>query len=131
MDPTRLPAWLRITLVAGIAVLIAGASLFAWRWYSKPTTLTVAVGSLDGEASRLVTAIARKLTQSNAPVRFSMIETGSALEAADTLHQERPIWRWCAATSAISRRRGSSPSSHTRWPCWSRHRDRRSPIWRS
>jgi TRAP-type uncharacterized transport system substrate-binding protein len=84
MDPTRLPAWLRITLVAGIAVLIAGASLFAWRWYSKPTTLTVAVGSLDGEASRLVTAIARKLTQSNAPVRFSMIETGSALEAADT-----------------------------------------------
>ena len=84
MDPTRLPAWLRITLVAGIAVLIAGASLFAWRWYSKPTTLTVAVGSLDGEASRLVTAIARKLTQSNAPVRFGIIETGSALEAANT-----------------------------------------------
>jgi TRAP-type uncharacterized transport system substrate-binding protein len=84
MDPTRLPAWLRITLVAGIAVLIAGASLLAWRWYSKPTTLTVAVGSLDGEASRLVTAIARKLTQSNAPVRFSIIETGSALEAANT-----------------------------------------------
>jgi TRAP-type uncharacterized transport system substrate-binding protein len=84
MDPTRLPAWLRITLVAGIVVLIAGASLFAWRWYSKPTTLTVAVGSLDGEASRLVTAIARKLTQSNAPVRFSLIETGSALEAAST-----------------------------------------------
>jgi TRAP-type uncharacterized transport system substrate-binding protein len=84
MNPTRLPAWLRITLVAGIAVLIAGASLFAWRWYSKPTTLTVAVGSLDGEASRLVTAIARKLTQSNAPVRFSLIETGSALEAAST-----------------------------------------------
>jgi TRAP-type uncharacterized transport system substrate-binding protein len=84
MDPTRLPAWLRITLVAGIAVLIAGASLFAWRWYSKPTTLTVAVGSLDGEASRLITAIARKLTQSNAPVRFSLIETGSALEAANT-----------------------------------------------
>jgi TRAP-type uncharacterized transport system substrate-binding protein len=84
MDPTRLPSWLRITLVAGIAVLIAGAGLFAWRWYSKPTTLTVAVGSLDGEASRLVTTIARKLTQSNAPVRFNMIETGSALEAANS-----------------------------------------------
>lgn len=83
MDPTRLPAWLRITLVAGIAVLVAGAGLFGWRWYAKPVTLTVAVGSLDGEASRLVTAIARKLTQSGAPVRFAMIETGSALEAAD------------------------------------------------
>ena len=83
MDPTRLPAWLRITLVAGIAVLVAGAGLLGWRWYAKPATLTVAVGSLDGEASRLVTAIARKLTQSGAPVRFSMIETGSALEAAN------------------------------------------------
>jgi TRAP-type uncharacterized transport system substrate-binding protein len=84
MDPTRLPAWLRITLVAGITVLVAGAGLFAWRWYAKPVTLTVAVGSLDGEASRLVTAIARKLTQSGAPVRFSVIETGSAIEAANT-----------------------------------------------
>src|SRR5215510_5821935 len=83
MDPTRLPAWLRITLVAGIVVLIAGASLFGWRWYTKPTTLTIAVGSLDGEASRLVTAIAGKLTQLNAPVRFNMVETGSALEAAN------------------------------------------------
>jgi TRAP-type uncharacterized transport system substrate-binding protein len=84
MNPTRLPAWLRITLVAGIAVLVAGAGLLGWRWYAKPVTLTVAVGSLDGEASRLVTAIARRLTQSGAPVRFAMIETGSALEAANT-----------------------------------------------
>lgn len=83
MDPTRLPAWLRITLVAGIAVLAAGAGLLGWRWYAKPVTLTVAAGSLDGEASRLMSAIARRLTQSGAPVRFSMIETGSALEAAN------------------------------------------------
>ena len=73
MDPIRLPTWLRITLMAGVVVLIAGASLGAWRWYSKPTTLTVAVGSVDGEASRLVAAIARKLTQSSAPVRLNMI----------------------------------------------------------
>src|SRR5258708_40075882 len=84
MNPVKLPAWLRITLVAGIVVLFAGAGLFAWRWYSRPTTRTVAVGSLDGKASRLVAAIARKLTQSNAPVRFNMIESGSALEAANT-----------------------------------------------
>ena len=83
MNPNRLPAWLRITLVAGIAVLAVGAGLVGWRWYAKPVTLRVAVGSLDGEASRLMTALARKLTQSGAPVRFSMIETGSALEAAN------------------------------------------------
>jgi TRAP-type uncharacterized transport system substrate-binding protein len=84
MDPAKLPTWMRVTLVAGIVILIAGASLFAWRWYSRPTTLTVAVGSLDGEASRLLTAIARKLAQSNAPVRFNMIETGSAIGAANS-----------------------------------------------
>jgi TRAP-type uncharacterized transport system substrate-binding protein len=84
MDPAKLPTWMRVTLVAGVIILVAGASLFAWRWYSKPTTLTVAVGSLDGEASRLVTAIARRLAQSNAPVRFNMIETGSAIGAANS-----------------------------------------------
>ena len=83
MDPSRFPTWLRITLVAGIVVLIAGASLFAWRWYSKPTTLTIAVGSLDGEASRLVSALASKLAQQKAPVRLSMVETSSALDAAN------------------------------------------------
>ncbi|KRR28078.1 C4-dicarboxylate ABC transporter substrate-binding protein [Bradyrhizobium lablabi] len=82
MNPMRLPTWLRIALVAGVFLLVAGAGFLGYRWYTKPTTLTVAVGSLDGEASRLVTAIARKLTQLNAPVRFNMVETGSVLDAA-------------------------------------------------
>jgi TRAP-type uncharacterized transport system substrate-binding protein len=83
MNPNGMPAWLRITLVVGIAVLVAGASLFAWRWYARPTTLTIAVGSLDGEASRLVSALASKLAQQKAPVRLSVVETPSALDAAD------------------------------------------------
>ena len=83
MNPTKLPIWLRITLVAGIAVLVAGASLFAWRWYARPTTLTIAVGSLDGEATRLVSALAGKLAQQKAPVRLNMVEAGSAADAAD------------------------------------------------
>ena len=52
MDPTKLPVWLRVTLVTGIVVLVAGSGLFAWRWYAKPTTLTIAAGLLDGEAWR-------------------------------------------------------------------------------
>jgi TRAP-type uncharacterized transport system substrate-binding protein len=83
MDPTKLPIWLRVTLVAGIVVLVAGASLFAWRWYSRPTTLTIAVGSFDGEAGRVVSALASKLAQQKAPVRLSLVEAGSALDAAD------------------------------------------------
>lgn len=83
MDPAKLPTWMRVTLVAGIVILTAGASLFAWRWYSKPTTLTIAVGSLDGEASKVVSALASKLAQQKAPVRLSMVEAGSALDAAN------------------------------------------------
>jgi len=83
MDPAKLPTWMRVTLVAGIFILVAGASLFAWRWYSRPTTLTIAVGSLDGEASRVVSALASKLAQQKAPVRLAMVEAGSALGAAD------------------------------------------------
>ncbi len=82
MDPTKLPIWLRISLVAGIAILVAGASLYAWRWFSRPATLTIAVGSLDGEASRLVSALASKLAQQKAPVRLSLVETESTLDAA-------------------------------------------------
>jgi hypothetical protein len=61
VDSIRLPIWLRIALVVGIGLLVGGACLFAYRWYAKPTTLAVAVGSLDGEAARLVSANAGKL----------------------------------------------------------------------
>lgn len=84
MGPIGLPTWLRLMLVAGIVIMIGGISLFGWRWYSKPAVLTVAVGSLDGEASQLIAAIGRKLAQTNAPVRFSAIETGDSLDAANT-----------------------------------------------
>jgi TRAP-type uncharacterized transport system substrate-binding protein len=83
MDPKKYPTWLRLTLVAGIVVLIAGAGLFGWRWYTKPTPLTIAVGSLDGEASRLVSALSSKLAQSKAPVRLTMVEMPGALDAAN------------------------------------------------
>ena len=83
MSSIRMPSWLRVVLVAGAVVLVTGAALFAYRWYVRPTTLTIAVGSLDGEASRLVSAFAGKLTQLNAPVRLTMVETPSALDAAN------------------------------------------------
>ena len=42
----RLPVWLRIAVVLALTVLAAGASLFAYRWYARPVTLSIAVGSL-------------------------------------------------------------------------------------
>ena len=78
-----MPSWLRMVLVAGVVVLVTGAALFGYRWYSRPTTLTIAVGSLDGEATKLMSALASRLAASNAPVRLKLVETPSALEAAD------------------------------------------------
>lgn len=83
MDSIRIPSWLRMALVAGAVVLVTGAAIFGYRWYSRPTTLTIAVGSLDGEAARLMSALASRLTAANAPVRLKLVETASALEAAE------------------------------------------------
>ena len=75
--------WLRIVLVAGVVILVTEASFLTYRWFSRPTTLTIAVGSLDGEAPKLVSALASRLAEANAPVRLKLIETASALDAAD------------------------------------------------
>jgi len=83
MNSMKLPTWLRVVLVAGVFILATGAGLFAYRWYNKPVTLTIAVGSLDGEAGKVMSAIAGRLVSMNAPVRLKAIETGSALEAAN------------------------------------------------
>jgi TRAP-type uncharacterized transport system substrate-binding protein len=78
-----MPSWLRMVVVAGAVVLVSGVALFGYRWYARPTTLMIAVGSLDGEAGRIVSAIASRFTATNASVRLKMIETSSAAEAAN------------------------------------------------
>jgi TRAP transporter TAXI family solute receptor len=83
MTSFGLPGWLRIVLVAGIVIVVAGAGLFGYRWYARPTTLSIAVGSVDGEAVRIVTAIAGRFAEKNAAVRLNMVETASAVESAD------------------------------------------------
>jgi hypothetical protein len=45
------PLWLRFVLLVGALGLVSGASLLAYRYYTRPVTLTVAVGSIDGEAA--------------------------------------------------------------------------------
>jgi TRAP-type uncharacterized transport system substrate-binding protein len=89
MSSIRLPTWLRVVLVAGLFVLATGTGLFAYRWFTKPQTLTIAVGSLDGEAGKVMSAIAGRLVSMNAPVRLKPIETGSALEAANAFSSDK------------------------------------------
>ncbi|HZE55361.1 MAG TPA: TAXI family TRAP transporter solute-binding subunit [Bradyrhizobium sp.] len=82
MVSPRLPLWLRLVLLVGAVGLASGASLLAYRYYTRPVTLSVAVGSIDGEAAKAMSAIASRLASDNAPVRLKVIDSGTALEAA-------------------------------------------------
>ncbi|WP_027554094.1 TAXI family TRAP transporter solute-binding subunit [Bradyrhizobium sp. Cp5.3] len=81
-DAVKLPMWLRIAVVAAVVVLGAGASLFAYRWYLRPVTLSIAVGSFDGDAPKIVSALASRLALNNAPVRLKLVETSGPIESA-------------------------------------------------
>src|SRR5437868_11553864 len=80
---TKSPLWLRAVLLAGVVILAAGAGLFAYRYFTRPATLTVAVGSTDGEAAKAMSEMASEFASTNAPVRLRVIDSGTALEAAD------------------------------------------------
>jgi TRAP-type uncharacterized transport system substrate-binding protein len=83
MVPLNLPLWLRLVLLAGVVALVSGASLLAYRYYNRPVTLSVAVGSIDGEAANAMSAIASRLVSTNAPVRLKVVDSGTAIEAAN------------------------------------------------
>jgi TRAP-type uncharacterized transport system substrate-binding protein len=82
MASLNLPLWLRFILLAGAIGLASGAGLLGYRYYTRPTTLSVAVGSIDGEVAKAMSAIASRLVSTNAPVRLRVIDSGTALEAA-------------------------------------------------
>src|SRR6266567_3957052 len=83
MMSIKFPLWLRFFLLIGVVAFSAGAGLLAYRYYTRPATLTVAVGSIDGEAAKAMSAMAGELVSTNAPVRLKVIDSGTALEAAN------------------------------------------------
>jgi TRAP-type uncharacterized transport system substrate-binding protein len=82
MKSLKLPLWLRFVLLVGVVGVVAGAGLLAYRYWTRPVTLSVAVGSIDGEAAKAMSAVASHLVSTNAPVRLKVVDTGTALEAA-------------------------------------------------
>lgn len=78
----ELPFWVRAVLLAGVLCLVAGAGLIAYRYYEQPVTLTVAVGSLDGEARQTASLIAGRLATTDSPVRIKVVNAGNVLDAA-------------------------------------------------
>jgi TRAP transporter TAXI family solute receptor len=82
MGSGKFPLWLRFFLVVVAISVAAGLGLFGYRYWTHPVTLTVAVGSIDGEAAKAMSAIASRLVTDDAAVRFKIVETAGALEAA-------------------------------------------------
>jgi TRAP-type uncharacterized transport system substrate-binding protein len=77
-----MPFWLRALSLLGVIVFCIAAGLFGYRWYTRPITLTVAVGSVDGEVAKAMSALASQLVADGAPVRLKVIDTGTAVESA-------------------------------------------------
>ena len=79
---TALPFRIRAVLLAGLFCLLAGAGLIGYRLYLRPTTLTVAVGSFDGEATQIASIIAGRLATTESPIRLKVVNAGNALDAS-------------------------------------------------
>jgi TRAP-type uncharacterized transport system substrate-binding protein len=77
-----LPLWVRAVLLVGVLCLLAGAGLISYRLYERPTTLTVAVGSFDGEARQAASLIAGQLAATNSSIRLKVENAGNVLDAA-------------------------------------------------
>lgn len=79
---SRIPQWVKALLVGIFVVLVTGAGLFTYKYFTAPKTMTVAAGSSDGEAVRLMSAIAVQLTKTGSRIRLKIVDSGSTLRAA-------------------------------------------------
>lgn len=70
----RVPRRLRVLVVLSLTALATAAGIFVYRYVTKPVVLTVATASLDGDAPRLLTAIATRLATSGARVRLKLVQ---------------------------------------------------------
>ncbi|MBR1271060.1 ABC transporter substrate-binding protein [Bradyrhizobium sp. AUGA SZCCT0222] len=77
-----LPVWARVLLLAGVAGIVLGAGLIAYRFYDRPTVLSVAVGSFDGEAAKVASVIAARLEATKSAVRLKIVPTDNVLDSA-------------------------------------------------
>jgi TRAP-type uncharacterized transport system substrate-binding protein len=77
-----LPLWARVVLLAGLLGIVLGAGLVVYRYFSKPVTLSLAVGSFDGEATKIASLIAGRLDAAKSSVRVNIVPTESVLDSA-------------------------------------------------
>src|SRR5262245_34361532 len=79
---SRLSQWLRALLVGCLVVALSASGLFAYKYFTKPKTISIAAGSAEGEPVRVMNAIANRLVKSDSSIRLDIQPKGSTLEAA-------------------------------------------------
>ena len=84
-----LPFWTRAFLLAGLAGIVLGAALIAYRISDRPTTLSVAVGSFDGEAAKIASIMAARLEATKSPVRLKIVPTDNLLDCAKAIAADK------------------------------------------
>ena len=82
--PIALPFWARALLLAGLVGVMLGVGLIAYRISDRPTILSVAVGSFDGEAAKIASIVAARLEATKSSVRLKIVPTDSVLDSAKT-----------------------------------------------
>jgi class 3 adenylate cyclase len=85
LAPSLWPRWFRITLVGIISAVVIGGGLFSYRYFAKPIVLTVAVGSADGEALSLISAVSARLAATKSHIRLKVVNVGSSAKASEML----------------------------------------------
>jgi TRAP-type uncharacterized transport system substrate-binding protein len=79
------PRSLRITLVGIATAACVTGGWLAYRYFAKPVHLTVAAGSIDGEALSLISAIGARLAASNAHTRLQVVDSQTSAGASELL----------------------------------------------
>ena len=74
--------WVRATLVILALLAATAAGYLTYRYANTPQVLTVAVGSVDGDVSKIMTAVAARMATSNMPVRLRIIDKSTVADAA-------------------------------------------------
>jgi TRAP-type uncharacterized transport system substrate-binding protein len=88
MTESRLPRWLRISVLTGCVLLAIGIGLSIHRYATRPVTFTIAAGAVDGELTRMMGAIASRLSATRSHIRLKVVDKGTALESARAFAKE-------------------------------------------
>lgn len=78
-----LPRWLRLILFTLLLSVAVALSVYAIRQAAKPVTLKLAMGSIDSDVVKVISAIGGRLSATGSHVRIQIVEKATPIEAAE------------------------------------------------